>query len=134
MHEWSYYSFKICIIFCKNELFLFFKCPVSIPAYKGLAKLASIVYPTSVFGGWSFWFANFAGSQCCMAKLACKQKTSNICLSTSKNVFDSVLADIQNAEQEMFEKFGGGVTSASKDRLFKLCHVRQTMLVSIARP
>ena len=33
-----------------------------------------------------------------MAKLACKQRTSNICLSTSKDVFDSVLADIQNAE------------------------------------
>ena len=48
--------------------------------------------------------------------------------------FCLVLADIQNAEQEMFEKFGGGETSASKDRLFKLCHVRQTMLVSIARP
>ena len=43
-----------------------------------------------------------------MAKLACKQRTSNICLLTNKNVFDSVLADIQNAEQEMFEKFGGG--------------------------
>ena len=69
-----------------------------------------------------------------MAKLACKQRISNIWLLTSKNVFDSVLADIQNAEQEMFEKFGGGETSASKDRLFKLCHVRQTMLVSIARP
>ena len=53
-----------------------------------------------------------------MAKLACKQRTSNICLLTSKNVFDSVLADIQNAKQEMFEKFGGGETSASKDRLF----------------
>ena len=64
MHELSYYSFKICIIFCENELFLFFKCPVSIPAYKGLAKLACIVCLTSVFGGWSFWFDNFAGSQC----------------------------------------------------------------------
>ena len=79
-------------------------------------------------------FASFAGNQCYMAKLACRQRTSNICLSTSKNVFDSVLADIQNAEQEMSEKFGGAETSASKDRLFKLCHVRQTMLVSIARP
>ena len=69
-----------------------------------------------------------------MAKLACKQRTSNICLPTSKNVFDSMLADIQNAKQEMFEKFGGGETSASKDRLFKLCQVRQTMLVSIVRP
>ena len=69
-----------------------------------------------------------------MAKLACKQRISNICLPTSKNVFDSVLADIQNAEQEMFEKFGGGEMSASKDRLFKLSHVKQTMLVSIARP
>ena len=107
---------------------------MSIPAYKGLAKLASIVCPTSVFGGWSFWLACFAGSQCYIAKLTCKQRTSNICLSTSKNAFDSVLADIQNAEQEMFENFGGGETSASKDRLFKLCHVRQTMLVSIARP
>ena len=86
---------------------------MSIPAYKGLAKLASIVCPTSVFGSWSFLFASFAGSQCYMAKLACKQRTSNICLSTSKNVFDSVLADIQNAEQEMFKKFGGGKTSAS---------------------
>ena len=114
--------------------FFYFLCPVCIPAYKGLAKLASIICPTSVFGGWSFWFANFASSQCYMAKLACKQRNSNICLSTSKNVFDSVLADIQNPEQEMFEKFSGGETSASKDRLFKLCHVRQTMFVSIARP
>ena len=79
-------------------------------------------------------FASFAGGQFYIAKLACKQRTSNICLPTSKNVFDSVLADVQNAEQEMFEKFGGGKTSASKDRLFKLSNVRQTMLVSIARP
>ena len=64
---------------------------MSIPAYKGLAELASIVCLTSVFGGWSFWFASFAGSQCYMAKLACKQRTSNICLSTSKNVFDQCL-------------------------------------------
>ena len=60
-----------------------------------------------------------------MAKLACKQRTSNICLPASKNVFDSVPADIQNAEQEMFEKSGGGKTSGSKDRLFKLPHVRE---------
>ena len=45
---------------------------MSIHAY-GLAKLASIVCPTSVFGAWSFLFASFAGSQIYMAKLASKQ-------------------------------------------------------------
>ena len=38
-----------------------------------------------------------------MAKLANKHRTSNICLSASKNVFD--------LNREMFEKFGGGETS-----------------------
>ena len=99
---------------------------MSIPA-EGLAQLASIVCPTSVFGGWSLLFASFTGSQFYMAKLACKQRRSNICLPTSKNVFDSVLVNVQNAEQEMFEKFGGGKTSASKDMLFTLSHVRQTL-------
>ena len=80
---------------------------MSIPA-DGLAQLASIVCPTSVFRGWSLLFASFTGSQFYMAKLACKQRRSNICLLTSKNVFDSVLVNIQNAEREMFEKFGGG--------------------------
>ena len=80
---------------------------MSIPA-EGLAQLASIVCPTSVYGGWSLLFASFTSSQLYIAKLARKQRTSNICLLTSKNVFDSVLVNIQNAEQEMFEKFGGG--------------------------
>ena len=93
---------------------------MSIPA-EGLAQLASIVCPTSVFGGWSLLFARFTGSQFYMAKLECKQRTSNTCLPTSKNVFDSVLVNIKNAEQGMFEKFGGGETSAIKDRL---SHVR----------
>ena len=111
----QFYVFLICIIFCENELFLFFKCPVSITAYKGLAKQASIVCPTSVFGlpvlpvanvTWPNWHASKE-----QATFACRQ---------AKMLFDSVLADIQNAEQEMFEKFGGGETSASKNRLFKL--------------
>ena len=72
-----------------------------------------------------------------MAKLASKHRTSNLCSPTSKHVFDSFSpADVQNvlAEHEMFEKFGGGETSKSKDRLLRLAHVRQTMLVSFARP
>ena len=56
-----------------------------------------------------------------MAKLECKQRRSNISLPTSKNVLDSVLVNVKNAEQGMFEKFGGGETSAIKDRL---SHVR----------
>ena len=56
--------------------------------HKGPAKLDSIVRPTSIFGAWSHLFASFASSQIYMAKLASKHRTSNICLPTSKNVFD----------------------------------------------
>ena len=52
--------------------------------FKGLAKLASIVCPTSVFGAWSLLLASFAGNQLCVAKLASKHRTSNICLPTCK--------------------------------------------------
>ena len=76
---------------------------------KGLAKLASIVCPTSVFGAWSLLLASFTSNQLCMAKLASKHRTSNICLPTSKNVFDLnqklfLLAHVQNvlAKHEMF--------------------------------
>ena len=55
---------------------------------------------------------------------ASKEQATLVCLPTSKTVFDSVLVNIKNAEQEMFEKFSGGETSAIKDRLF---HVRQTL-------
>ena len=43
-----------------------------------------------------------------MAKLASMHRTSNICLPTSKNVFD---LNHLLAKHEMFEKFGGGETS-----------------------
>ena len=54
-----------------------------------------------------------------MAKLASKHRTSNICLPTSKNVFDPaesktfMLAHVQNvlAKHEMFEEIGGGETN-----------------------
>ena len=91
---------------------------------KGLAKQASIVCPTSVFGAWSLLFASFAGSQICMAKLASKHRTSNICLPTCKMCLPNMkcLTNLVVAKR------------ASKDRLLKLSHVRQTMLVSFARP
>ena len=93
---------------------------MSIPA-EGLAQLASIVCPTSsVFGGWSLLFASFTWPNW----NASKEQATLVCLPTSKNVFDSVLVNIKNAEQEMFEKFCGGETSAIKDRL---SHVRQTL-------
>ena len=53
-----------------------------------------------------------------MAKLASKHRTSNICLLTTKNVFDLnekhfCLPTCKNvlAEYEMFDKFGGGKMS-----------------------
>ena len=55
-----------------------------------------------------------------MAKLASKHRTRNVCLPTSKNVFD--------LNHEMFENFGGGETSKQGQA------VGQTMLVSFARP
>ena len=78
-----------------------------------MAKLASIASPTSLFGDWS---ASFGVSQIYKAKLTSKHKTSNICLPTSKNVFDLnekhfLLADVQNVLVNMFEKLGGGETS-----------------------
>ena len=110
----------------------------------------SVLCPYLLIKAWQNWPALFVQHQYLEVGLFClpvlpianvtwpnwhaSKEQTTFCLSTSKNVFDSVLADIQNAEQEMFEKFGGGETSASKDRLFKLCHVRQTMLVNIARP
>ena len=55
-----------------------------------------------------------------MAKLASMHRRTNICLPTSKDVFDlnqkHLLADMQNVldEHEMFEKFGGGETSKQR--------------------
>ena len=53
-----------------------------------MVNLVSIVCPTLVYGVLSLLFASFASIQIYMAKLASKQRTSNICLPTSKNVFD----------------------------------------------
>ena len=85
-------------------------------------------------------FASFASSQICMAKLASKHRTSNICLPTSKNVFDlnqkhfclpsckMCLPSMKCLKNLVVAK------RASKDMLFKLFHVRQALLVSFARP
>ena len=81
---------------------------------RSVAKLSSIVCPTSVFGAWSLLLASFAGSQICMAKLANKHRTSNICLPNMNCLKNLVVAK-----------------RASKDGI--LNHVRQTMLVSFAR-
>ena len=45
------------------------------------------------------------------------------------------LAEVENvlAEHEMFEKLGGGETS-KQGHAVETCHVRQTVLVSFARP
>ena len=103
-------------------------------------KLASNVCPTSVFGAWSLLRASFASCQICMTKLARKHRTSNICLLTSKNVFDPnqkhfcfptckmCFPNMKCLKNLMVAK------QASKDRLLKLSHVRQTVLVSFVRP
>ena len=108
--------------------------------FKGLAKLASIVCPTSVCEAWSLLLASFASNQLCMAKLASKHRTSNICLPTSKNVFDlnqkhfclptckMCLPNMKCLKKLVAAK------RASKDRKLKVSHVRQTMLVSFTRP
>ena len=99
-----------------------------------ISKLASIVCLTSVFGSWSLLFAS------CMAKLAIKHKTSNICLPTSKKVFDlnqkhfclptckMCLPNMKCLKNLVVAK------RESNERLLKLSHVRQTMLVSLVRP
>ena len=75
-----------------------------------------------------------------MAKLASKHGTSNICLPTSKNVFDlnhkhfclptckMCLPNMKCLTKLVVAK------RASKDRKLWFSHVRQTMLVSFARP
>ena len=101
---------------------------------------ASIVCPTSVFGASPLLLASFASNQLCMAKLASKHRTSNICLPTSKNLFDLnqkhfclpkcklCLPNMKCLKKMVVAK------RASKDRKLWLSHVRQTMLVSFARP
>ena len=75
-------------------------------------------------------FASFDGSQICMVKLASMHRTTNICLNQKH-----LLADVQNVLAEMKCLKNLVVAKrASKDRLLKLSHVRQTMSVSFARP
>ena len=87
-----------------------------------------------------FLFASFASSQICMAKLASKQRTGSVCLSTSKNVFDLNQKHFCSPTCKMCLPNMKCLTNlvvakrTSKDRLLKLSHVRQRMLVSFARP
>ena len=92
--------------------FLFFKCPVSIPATcwkpgtTGQHCLSNIsIWRLVTFVCQFYQWPILHGQTGMQAK-----RTSNICLLTSKNVFDSVLVNIQNAEQEMFEKFGENIS------------------------
>ena len=77
--------------------------------FKGLAKLASIVCPTSVCEAWSATLHGETGKQAQNKQhlLADKQK----CFWFESKTF--LLADVQNvlAKHEMFEEIGGGETS-----------------------
>ena len=92
------------------------------------ATIASIVCPTSVFRAWSLLCASVASSHSAWRNWQANTEQATFACRQAK------LAGMQNvlAKHEMFENFGGG--EMSKQGQAVETHVRQTMLVSFARP